>query len=159
MAEDPPVSAMCATPRSARAWPSAATVRRADSRATACASSTTTTCAPRLLSSATDEPYGAGEGVLEDAVEAGRVERLGDERCLIERLELARPARNLRAVPIGGGKQVVLLSSDPGADRGAGSSRLDVYAHERARGALRAIERRTHGAQLDVDLAPAATKR
>src|SRR3954447_21050819 len=155
---------MCACPRSATAWASATTMRRADSRATSFSSLTMTSCAPPKRSwatgsSATDEPHGADESALEYAVEAGRVERLGDERRLVEWLEAGGAARDLRAVPIGGREKVVLLARDPGADSGTRANGLDIDANERARAAQRAVEGRAHRSQLDLDLAPPAAER
>src|SRR5687768_8318581 len=111
---------MCATWRSLTAAASAAMIRRPASRATAAASSRTTISAPpngrsTPASSATEQPHRADERLLEGAVKAWPLERLRDEGRLIERFEAARAARDGRAVPVGGGEQVIGLARDPGA--------------------------------------------
>src|SRR4051794_26815022 len=116
-------------------------MRRVASAATAASSSTTTTCAPSTRNSwtdasATDQPHRTDQRVLEDPVEPRRIERLGDERRLIERLETARAARHLRTVPVGRGEQVIGLAGDPCAHCRAWPDRLDVHSDERACRAL-----------------------
>ena len=76
----------------------------------------------RSASSTQTNLHGAHQRPLEDPVDARPLERLGDERRLVERLELAGAARDLGAVPVGGGQQVVCLARDARADRWRGRS-------------------------------------
>src|SRR5689334_17066744 len=109
---------------------SAARTRRAASRASAAPSSTTTTCAPPsawaggcsavpgVTSATAQQPHRANERLLEGSVEAGPLERLRDERRLIEWLEPAGAPRDRSAVPVSRCEQVVRLARDARTDEG-----------------------------------------
>src|SRR5688572_10813717 len=111
----------------------ASTTRPAASLATADSSARTTTSVPATLTTRTstrDEADGADQGRLENAVHTGSLQRFGDERRLVEWLELPSPARDLGAVPVRGGQQVIGLPGDARTDQRARPLCLDVDPHQ-----------------------------